>query len=91
MGCYDRMRFRGTFRDCQRRVLEHAQQYLDDGRLHVVAAPGSGKTVLGLELIRRLGAPCLILSPTSAIRSQWGERLRDLFLDDPEGLDALFS
>ena len=91
MGCYDRMRFRGTFRDCQRRVLEHAQEYLDDGRLHVVAAPGSGKTVLGLELIRRLGAPCLILSPTSAIRGQWGERLRDLFLDDPAGLDALFS
>ena len=91
MGCYDRMRFRGTFRDCQRRVLEHAQEYLDDGRLHVVAAPGSGKTVLGLELIRRLDAPCLILSPTSAIRGQWGERLRDLFLDDPEGFDALFS
>ena len=91
MGCYDRVRFRGTFRDCQRRVLEHAQEYLDDGRLHIVAAPGSGKTVLGLELIRRLDAPCLILSPTSAIRSQWGERLRDLFLDDPEDLDALFS
>ena len=91
MGCYDRVHFRGTFRECQLRVLEHAQEYLDDGKLHIVAAPGSGKTVLGLELIRRLGAPCLILSPTSAIRGQWGERLRDLFLDDLAELDALFS
>ena len=91
MGCYDGVHFRGTFRDCQLRVLEHSREYLDDGRLHIVAAPGSGKTVLGLELIRRLGAPCLILSPTAAIRNQWGERLRDLFLEGPEDLDALFS
>ena len=91
MGRFDAVHFRGTFRDCQQRVLDHFQEYLDDGRLHIVAAPGSGKTVLGLELIRRLGAPCLILSPTSAIRGQWGERFRELFLDDPADFDALFS
>ena len=91
MGCYDGVTFRGTFRDCQLRVLEHAREYLDDGKLHIVAAPGSGKTVLGLELIRRLGAPCLILSPTAAIRGQWGDRFRELFLDDPADFDALFS
>ena len=88
---YDRVRFRGTFRPCQQRVLDRARDYLGDGKLHIVAAPGSGKTVLGLELIRRLGAPCLILSPTSAIRDQWGERLRELFLADPGELDSLYS
>ena len=91
MGTFDAVHFRGTFRDCQQRVLDHFREYLDDGRLHIVAAPGSGKTVLGLELIRRLGAPCLILSPTAAIRGQWGERFRELFLDDPADFDALFS
>ena len=91
MGDYDQVHFRGTFRDCQQRVLDRAQDYLRDGKLNIVAAPGSGKTVLGLELIRRLGAPCLILSPTGAIRRQWGDRLRDLFLDDPRDFGSLFS
>ena len=54
------LQFRGKWRDYQERVLLHAQQYLKDGKIHIVAAPGSGKTTLGIELIRRLGAPCLI-------------------------------
>jgi superfamily II DNA or RNA helicase len=38
---------------------------------HVVAPPGSGKTVMGLEMARRLGAPALVLCPTAAIQAQW--------------------
>ena len=91
MGCFDQVCFRGTFRDYQLRVLDNTHEYLRDGHINIVAAPGSGKTVLGLELIRRVGAPCLILSPTIAIRQQWGERFRDLFLNDPQDFDALFS
>lgn len=43
------------------------------GRRHtyVVAPPGSGKTVMGLEMARRLGRPALVLCPTSAIQAQW--------------------
>ncbi|MDE6075221.1 MAG: DEAD/DEAH box helicase family protein, partial [Clostridia bacterium] len=48
---------------------------------HIVAAPGSGKTVLGLELIVRLKEPCLILSPTTTIRNQWGDRFAEHFLN----------
>ena len=48
------LQFRGKWRDYQERVLLHAQQYLKDGKIHIVAAPGSGKTTLGIELIRRL-------------------------------------
>ena len=88
---FDRVHFKGTFRTYQQRVLDHADEYLRDGRIHVVAAPGSGKTVLGLELIRRLGQPCIVLSPTTAIRQQWGERFRDLFLDDKADFDTLYS
>lgn len=91
MNPFDDVRFHGSFRDYQQRVLDHAQDFLEDGRIHIVAAPGSGKTVLGLELIRRLASPCLILSPTTAIRAQWGERFRDLFLDGPDRFESLFS
>ena len=57
------LQFKGTWRDYQERVLSNSEKYLADGKLHIVAAPGSGKTTLGIELIRRLGEPCLILSP----------------------------
>ena len=80
---YDNLlRFKGTWRDYQERVLENSQRYLADRKLHIVAAPGSGKTTLGIELIRRLGAPCLILSPSITIRQQWLERITDGFLID---------
>ncbi len=53
---------------------------MGDKRLHVVAAPASGKTVLGLEVARRLDGPTLVLAPTLAIRDQWMQRLEELFL-----------
>lgn len=76
------IKFRGTFRTYQQRVLANADKFLSDKRINIVAAPGSGKTILGLELIRRLNSPCLILSPTTTIREQWGQRFLDLFLED---------
>lgn len=85
---YGGIAFKGTFRDYQQRVLDHADTYRDDGRIHVVAAPGSGKTVLGLELIRRLGAPALVLSPTTAIRNQWCSRFEQFYLPDGASYDA---
>jgi len=88
---FQKIHFKGKFRDYQQRVLDNANRYLNDGRINIVAAPGSGKTVLGLELIRRLESPCVILSPTTAIRQQWGERLRDMFLDEPADFPSVFS
>jgi superfamily II DNA or RNA helicase len=74
------LRFRWPWRDYQARVLQALEAHLGDRRLHVVAAPGSGKTVLGLEVFRRLARPTVVLSPTRTIRDQWVERLGD-FLD----------
>ena len=65
------LQFKGTWREYQDRVLTNSQKYLADRKLHIVAAPGSGKTTLGIELIRRLGEPCLVLSPSITIRQQW--------------------
>lgn len=78
------IKFRGQLRPSQVQVRDVAQQQLSQGerQLHIVAPPGSGKTVVGLylwaELIKR---PALVLSPNSAIQSQWAART-DLFETD---------
>lgn len=76
------MRFCFEWRSYQARVLNELDQHLDDAHLHVVAAPGSGKTVLGIEVVRRLGQPALVLSPTITIRNQWADRLAQCFLPE---------
>ena len=85
------LQFRGNWRTYQERVLASAEKYLADGKIHIVAAPGSGKTTLGIELIRRLGEPCLILSPSITIRQQWLERIREGFLTEGTQSDELLS
>jgi superfamily II DNA or RNA helicase len=76
------VRFRRSWRTYQARVLDGLDGFLNDGRVHVVAAPGSGKTVLGLEIVRRLNAPALILAPSLTIRDQWVDRFTEEFLDE---------
>ncbi len=88
---FEGVEFQGTFRNYQKRVLDNVEKYLEDGKINIVAAPGSGKTVLGLELIRRIGEPCLILSPTTIMREQWGQRFRELFVTDENRFEELFS
>ena len=77
------MTFQGNWRAYQARLLDRLDSYLEDKRLHVVAAPGSGKTVFGLEAVRRINRPTLVLAPTITIRNQWAERLVQYFL--PQG------
>ena len=61
------IKFSKTWRTYQARVLSELAHHLDDNHLHIIAAPGSGKTVLGLEVARRLDRPTLLFSPTLAI------------------------
>ncbi|MBX2846293.1 MAG: DEAD/DEAH box helicase family protein [Saprospiraceae bacterium] len=72
--------FKYPWRKYQQRVLHELEDHLEDAHLHIVAPPGSGKTVLGLEVARRLNQPTLILAPTIAIRNQWIQRFTELFL-----------
>ncbi len=85
------LRFQGSFRDYQQKVLDDSKSYLDDGKIHVVAAPGSGKTTLGLEFICRLAKPALVLTPSITIRQQWGERFIDAYLPEGEQPEAYIS
>ena len=88
---FENVKFKGKFRDYQARVLNNADKYLLNGKIHIVAAPGSGKTILGLELIRKLNTPTIILSPTTTIKYQWGDRFRECFLPSNENIDDYFS
>ena len=88
---FEKMKFSGTWRSYQQKVLDNLQRHLSDEKLHIVAAPGAGKTILGLEVIRRIGKPCLILAPTITIKNQWELRLKQAFLTDPDVADELVS
>ncbi|MBC8116365.1 MAG: DEAD/DEAH box helicase family protein, partial [Candidatus Saccharimonas sp.] len=89
------LQFTGTLRPSQREAVEIARRKLAEGhrRLHIVAPPGSGKTILGLylwaECVRR---PALILSPNSAIQAQWATKAGGfcpgLALDDLTSTDS---
>jgi superfamily II DNA or RNA helicase len=85
---FPELKFRFSWRPYQKRVLEAIWYHLDDQRLHVVAAPGAGKTVLGLEAFRCLGKRAVVLAPTRIIRDQWIQRLSDFCeTDDPFSLE----
>lgn len=76
--------FKGKFRSYQQKVLDNLNAHLKDEKLHVVAAPGAGKTILGIEVIARLKKPVLIFAPTLTIRNQWKERIVESFMDNTE-------
>ncbi|MBP3352497.1 MAG: DEAD/DEAH box helicase family protein [Lachnospiraceae bacterium] len=91
MSLYEGVAFKGTLRDYQQRILDNAGQYIAEGKLNIIAPPGSGKTILGLELIRRIGEPCLIISPTEATITHWGKKLKECFLLEESLFEQLFS
>lgn len=72
--------FKFPWRPYQERVLSELDAYFSNDDLHLIAPPGSGKTVLGLEVALRLNNPTLILAPTITIRNQWVQRFTKLFL-----------
>lgn len=79
-------RFRGEPRDYQAVVLDALGREdcrggcgEGDRSFHLVAPPGSGKTILGLLLAVRDGRRALILAPTSVIRDQWANTARERF------------
>ncbi|WP_340158842.1 DEAD/DEAH box helicase family protein, partial [uncultured Maribacter sp.] len=73
------LKFKYTWRSYQQKFLDGFQSHIKDEHLHVVAPPGSGKTILGLEILIRIGKPTLVLAPTLTIRNQWRSRLLDFF------------
>ena len=84
---FGNIRFSGSLRPSQSAATSIILPQLERGekRLHIVAPPGSGKTILGLyvwaDLVRK---PALVLSPNSAIQAQWTARTSLFNLDSKD-------
>jgi superfamily II DNA or RNA helicase len=58
----------------QHRALDRIDRLMINGgrrRAWVVLPPGAGKTLVGLEAIRRLSRPAVVFGPNTAIQAQW--------------------
>ncbi len=76
------LNFSLSWRPYQATVLNNFDKHINDNHFHIVAPPGSGKTILGIEILRRIGKKTLVLSPTLTIRNQWNDRLQEFFTDN---------
>lgn len=83
------IKFCYPWRSYQKRILDQLEEHLRNRHLHLVAPPGSGKTVLGLEIMLRINRPTIILAPTLTIKEQWANRFMELFLDKDQRPDWL--
>ena len=81
---FNKLAFRFTWRSYQEKLLNEFAQHIADNHFHVIAPPGSGKTLLGLEIVKRLNKKTLILSPTLTIREQWEDRLQSFFTKEKD-------
>ena len=82
------LRFDGRFRRYQTSMLGLvADQPAADRRYHLVAPPGSGKTIIGLELVGRFGRPAVVFAPTTTIQGQWLDKLA-MFTSDPASVGS---
>lgn len=89
MEIINQLKFKGNWRTYQQRVLDELDYHLNDNKLNIVAAPGAGKTTLGIEVIARLNNPAFILAPTITIKNQWKQRIIDNFLPSDFNSDLI--
>lgn len=80
-------------RKYQKAMLEDFDKKLVLGKkhFHYVSPPGSGKTILGLEMFRRIGEKAVVFSPNSAIQSQWIAKLSALSNEITSSTDPFSS
>lgn len=64
----------------QKRLLTQIPKYKENHSIHLVAPPGSGKTYLGIEIVRQLNRKTLILVPSLVLKQQWIETIQTAFL-----------
>jgi len=91
MGGLSSLQFRHPFRKYQRQILDQVEtSNAIDRKHHIVAPPGSGKTIVGLELIRRFDEPAVVFAPTATIQQQWCEEV-DLFTRGRRAISSVGS
>lgn len=67
------LHFPGSWRHYQTLAFAtfDSDRMAERARTHLVAPPGSGKTLMGIEIVRRLARPALVLVPNQAVQAQW--------------------
>ena len=85
------LQFKFPWRSYQSHFLKEFDRHIEDKHLHVIAPPGSGKTVLGIEMLRRINKKTLVFSPTLTIRNQWNDRLQDCFLKEDSAIKRSYD
>jgi len=88
---FDSLKFRYPFRKHQEMILQSFknEQLKSKGgplHFHVVAPPGAGKTIVGLECVIRLQVPAVIICPNTAIQGQWIDKF-DLFIPEDSNIN----
>lgn len=63
--------------DYQQKAIVEFQHHVDQGKTGIFlnAAPGAGKTQMGIEMIRLLGHTAMIVVPKKDLINQWVERI----------------
>ncbi|TCL69166.1 helicase-like protein [Mariniflexile fucanivorans] len=79
---FKKLEFIFPWRSYQETFINNISKHIDDNHLHVVAPPGSGKTILGIEIVRQIGKKTLVLAPTLTVRNQWENRLQTFFVEN---------
>lgn len=87
------MYYSGTLYPYQKEILDvfERERKRWDKKIHIVAPPGSGKTIIGLEIISRLNTPTLILVPNLTLQEQWKDKLERFFLEPHESSEEFIS
>jgi len=77
-GIFAKVAYPGKLRRYQSMALDAFEKARASGRrrAYLVLPPGAGKTLIGLEIARRLGNRCLVLGPNTAIQEQWVKQWR---------------
>lgn len=86
----DQLSFRYAFRRYQRMILDQVASGIGDHRYHLVSPPGSGKTIVGIELARQFGFPTVVFAPTTTIQAQWREQV-GMFTEDQATIREIVS
>nr|WP_269453865.1 DEAD/DEAH box helicase family protein [Pseudoclavibacter sp. 13-3] len=75
-------------RTYQRDILQRIE-FAGHESLHIVAPPGSGKTLVGMLLAMRDGRRAVVLAPTVTIRQQWARTASGLAASTPQKAASL--
>ena len=87
MNIFESLKFQFEFRKHQHMMLDKFEQKRKANKsrklkFHLISPPGAGKTIVGLEIAKRLGMPTLVICPNTTIQGQWIEKYKMFLPED---------